>query len=71
MLSRQGVGQRAVAGCVSLFGGISKREAAHGRILSDEWFNKVNEPYKTAGALKMMEAMTSVTVNLAVKTRCP
>jgi 2,4-dienoyl-CoA reductase (NADPH2) len=36
--------------------------------LSDVWFGKVSELYKTAGDLKMPESLTSVTVNLAVKT---
>jgi len=36
--------------------------------LSDEWFSKVTEMYKTAGDLKMPESLTSVTVNLTVKT---
>jgi hypothetical protein len=36
--------------------------------LCDEWFSKVNELYKTAGDLKMPESLTSVTVNLTVKT---
>jgi hypothetical protein len=36
--------------------------------LSDEWFSKVAEMYKTAGDLKMPDSLTSVTVNLTVKT---
>ena len=36
--------------------------------LSDEWFSKVTEMYKTAGDLKMPDSLTSVTVNLSVKT---
>lgn len=36
--------------------------------LSDEWFSKVSEMYETAGDLQMPDSMTSVTVNLAVKT---
>ena len=36
--------------------------------LSDEWFSKVTEMYKTAGDLKMPDSLTSVTVNLTVKT---
>ena len=36
--------------------------------LSDEWFSKLSELYKTAGDLKMPESLTSVTVNLTVKT---
>ena len=36
--------------------------------LSEEWFSKVTEMYKTAGDLKMPESLTSVTVNLTVKT---
>ena len=36
--------------------------------LSNEWFSKVNELYKTAGDLQMPDSLTSVTVNLTVKT---
>ncbi|MBN2099885.1 MAG: FAD-dependent oxidoreductase [Dehalococcoidia bacterium] len=36
--------------------------------LSDEWFSKVAEMYKTAGDLQMPDSLTSVTVNLSVKT---
>jgi len=36
--------------------------------LSDEWFTKVAEMYKSAGDLQMPDSLTSVTVNLTVKT---
>ena len=36
--------------------------------LSDEWFSKVAEIYKSAGDLQMPDSLTSVTVNLTVKT---
>lgn len=36
--------------------------------LSDEWFSKVTEMYKTAGDLQMPDSLTSVTVNLTVRT---
>src|SRR5512136_738849 len=36
--------------------------------LSDEWFGKVAEMYKSAGDLQMPDSLTSVTVNLTVKT---
>ncbi len=36
--------------------------------LSDEWFSKVAEMYKSAGDLQMPDSLTSVTVNLTVKT---
>ena len=36
--------------------------------LSDEWFSKVSEAYKTAGELQMPDSLTSVTVNLTVRT---
>ena len=35
--------------------------------LSNEWFSKINELYKTAGDLQMPDSLTSVTVNLTVK----
>jgi len=36
--------------------------------LSDEWFSKVGEAYQTSGDLQMPDSLTSVTVNLTVKT---
>ena len=36
--------------------------------LSDEWFSKVTEMYKSAGDLQMPDSLTSVTVNLTVRT---
>jgi len=36
--------------------------------LSDEWFSKVAEMYKSAGDLQMPDSLISVTVNLTVKT---